>query len=29
MSAGMDGYLRKPIDTDELFRVLVREFDKE
>jgi hypothetical protein len=25
----MDGYLRKPIDTDELFRVLVREFDKE
>ena len=29
MSAGMNGYLRKPIDTDELFRVLVREFDKE
>lgn len=29
MSAGMNGYLRKPIDTDEMFRVLVREFDKE
>ena len=26
--AGMDGYLKKPIDTDELFRVLAREFDK-
>ena len=28
LSAGMDGYLRKPIDTDELFRMLAREFDK-
>ena len=28
LSAGMDGYLRKPIDTEELFRVLAREFDK-
>ena len=26
--AGMDGYLKKPIDTEELFRVLAREFDK-
>ena len=28
MQAGMDGYLTKPVDTDELFRVLVRELDK-
>ena len=28
MKAGMDGYLTKPVDTDELFRVLVRELDK-
>ena len=28
MLAGMDGYLTKPVDTDELFRVLVRELDK-
>ena len=26
--AGMDGYLKKPIDMEELFRVLAREFDK-
>ena len=26
--AGMDGYLKKPVDTEELFRVLTREFDK-
>ena len=28
LNAGMDGYLKKPIDTEELFRVLAREFDK-
>ena len=28
MEAGMDGYLKKPVDTDELFRVLAREFDR-
>ena len=28
LSAGMDAYLRKPIDTEELFRMLAREFDK-
>ena len=27
--AGMDGYLRKPIDTEELFRVLAKEFDRD
>ena len=28
MEAGMDGYLKKPIDTVELFRMLAKEFDK-
>ena len=28
MEAGMDGYLKKPIDTEELFRMLAKEFDK-
>ncbi len=28
LEAGMDGHLNKPVDTDELFRVLAREFDK-
>ena len=28
LNAGMDGYLKKPIDTEELFRVLAKEFDK-
>ena len=28
MQAGMDSYLKKPVDTDELFRVLAREFDR-
>ena len=28
LNAGMDGYFKKPIDTEELFRVLAREFDK-
>ena len=28
MEAGMDAYLKKPVDTDELFRVLAKEFDK-
>jgi two-component system CheB/CheR fusion protein len=28
LEAGMDGYLKKPVDTEELFRVLTREFDK-
>ena len=28
MEAGMDGYLKKPVDTDELFGVLAREFDR-
>lgn len=27
-NAGMDAHLQKPVDTDELFRVLVREFDR-
>ena len=27
--AGMDGYLRKPIDTEELFRVLAKDFDRD
>ena len=29
LEAGMDGYLKKPIDTDELYRVLTREFDRD
>ena len=29
MQAGMDGYLKKPVDTDELFRVLAKEFDRD
>ena len=28
MEAGMDNHLRKPVNTEELFRVLAREFDK-
>ena len=28
LEAGMDGHLNKPVDTEELFRVLAKEFDK-
>ena len=29
LEAGMDGHLNKPVDTEELFRVLAKEFDRD